>query len=489
MGGSKLDFAKRACKKLVKHLSPGDTLHFITYDDKVRTTFENGDLSEAGKESMKAQIDGIRAGATTNLYGGLERAAALLGSRADFIGVHTDTDTGYNSDTNSDASSDAGVHGLAVPKERTNSDSHTRKTLVNLDSHTNPDTGVRRIFLFSDGCVNVGITDPHEIKRRVKAWAEEGITTTTFGIGSDFDEPLMRGIAESGKGRYTFLASAHDIPRLVSKSIHDLLKLYGSEASIDIRGGAHTTVAKVYRGDDEDEGSGDATVSGLLQLGDLHSANERMILLELDSAPPGDYVDGLEYRAAEWFLDFQRNGAPVQFSGFVNLSAVKQRATLGNEAASVQAMFAIRRSSDMDSEIAQFLSNRDQVRAKDMKSRQVSLLKETLEIVRNASESDPVDIEALEAVLRRAETVAERLDTGEDMEIVRRHCVQEMELCRAMSVGAFSDGCDSSDGEGELHDANGPGARNLRRRLRDFDDSDNSPPSSPRSNHWPQSRW
>merc|ERR1712050_827002 len=135
-------------------------------------------------------------------------------------------------------------------------------------------------------------------------------------------------------------------------------------------------------------------------------------------------------------------------------------------------------SSDMDAEIAQLLSHRDQNQARDVKSRQISLLKETLDIVRNASEVDRVDIEALEAVLRRAETVAERFDTGEDMEIVRRHCVQEMELCRAMSVAGFSDGEDCT------------GGRVLQRRLRDFDDlSDMSPCIiSPRSGGGSRSR-
>jgi len=422
MDGTKLDFAKRACKKFVKHLKSGDTLHFITYDDKVQTIFENGDLSDAGKDALKTRIDEIRTGGTTNLHGGLERAAALLGSRADF---------------------------------------NCQSSVI-----ANNDGRVKRIFLFSDGHVNAGITDPHEIKRRVTTWADEGITTTSFGIGSDFDEPLMRGIAESGKGRYTFLANAQDIPRLVSKSIHDLLKLYGSEASVDIRGGAHTTVAKVYRGDDDDEGSHDPASSGLLQLGDLHNANSRMILLELDSAPHGDVMDGHTFRAAEWFLSFQRDGAPVQFSGSVDLVAVKQRAALGNEAAAVQAMFAIRRASDMELEVAHFLSHGDTVRAKDVKSQQMALLKETLEVARNAPEVDPVDIEALEAVLHRAERLAERLDKGEDLEIVRRHCVQETELNRCLSIAGFSDGRNSSPGGSGCGDGN----HTLQHRLRDFDD-------------------
>jgi len=86
MGGKKLDYAKRACKKLVKHLQVGDTLHFITYDDRVNTIFENGDLSDAGKEATKRYIDDVCPGSTTNLHGGLQRAATLLGSRADLDG-------------------------------------------------------------------------------------------------------------------------------------------------------------------------------------------------------------------------------------------------------------------------------------------------------------------------------------------------------------------------------------------------------------------
>lgn len=216
----------------------------------------------------------------------------------------------------------------------------------------------------------------------------------------------------------------------------------------------------------------------MLQLGDLHNANERMVLLELESAPPGDASDGHNFKAAEWLLSFQRNGAPVQFSGSVDLIAVKDRSALGKEAASVQAMFAIRRSSDFDSEIARYLSERDKRNAKEAKSRQISLLKDTLDIARNAPEIDPVDIEALEAVLRRAEVVAEQLDDGEDMEIVRRQCVQEMELNRAMSVAGFSDGCDSSDGE------DGPTSQALaqQRRLRDFDDMSDASSSDGNSN-------
>ena len=56
MSGQKLAFAKKACAKLAKHLELGDALHFIVYDHQVQTVFQNGDLSENGKEELKARI-------------------------------------------------------------------------------------------------------------------------------------------------------------------------------------------------------------------------------------------------------------------------------------------------------------------------------------------------------------------------------------------------------------------------------------------------
>jgi len=428
MRGQKLDFAKRACKKLVKHLGPGDILHFITYNHHVNVVFQNGDLSDAGRDMLRSCIDQVQSDGRTNLLAGLEMAAELLGCRT------------------SSADTTPGAGGARVT------------------STEDSEGCVRRIFLFSDGCVTDGISNPDIIKQRIASWAEEGITTTTFGIGLDFDEPLMRDIAQVGKGHYTFLATAQDIPRLVSKSIHRLLKLYATEASLDIRGGSHTSVSKVYSAhNDEDAG---AVADGLLHLGDLHDANERIVLLELESAPPGDVTEGFSFQAAEWTISFQRNGVQAQFSGSIDLTATKQRAALGDECASVRAMFAIRGASDLELEVAEHLGRGERVRAKEVKARQIALLRGALEAARGEAATNSADIGALEAVLQRAERVAERLDEGEDIETMRRQCAQETHLSRAMSFGAFSAGCDSSFGGAET-------SRDLlQHRLRDFQDVD-----------------
>lgn len=425
MSGQKLTFAKRAVMKLVKHLDTRDELHFVTYNSTARVEFENGDLSEAGKETLRGRVEAVRAGGGTNLYAGLESAVALLGAQ--------------------DATSNKKVDQEAL----------------------------QRVFLFSDGCVNAGVTNHEEILSAVRTWAAEGITTTSFGIGADFDETLMRRIAEEGKGRYAFLATAQDIPKLVSKAVHELLDLYASDAVLEVRGEAHTIVSRIYGASSDDvdiDGDSDAAPAatpGLLNLGDLHHDNVRQVLAELEVAPPGNTQEGLAFTAAEWILTLQRNGTSAQFSGKVELLPTRDRSQLGQEDSAVQSAFAIQRSADLDLGVARLLARGNREQARDTKAQQVGLLQAALNAARGAG--DDANATILMRVLERAERVAVQLrDLEEDADsgIIRRHCVHEIGLNRAMSNAGWRSGCDSDSGNdvANLDD------------LRDF-----SPPGSPAS--------
>lgn len=418
MSGEKLRFAKKAVLKLVKHLTPRDTLHFVTYDTDTRVVFQNGDLSDAGKEDLGRQIERVSAGGATNLCGGLEIAASLLGASEDAVG-------------DSEA-----VH--------------------------------RRIFIFSDGRVNRGVQDPNEIKRKVAAWAAAGIHTGSFGIGADFDEPLMRGIASSGQGRYQFLGTAQDIPKLVSKSVHDLMDLYASDAVLDLRGGEHTTVSRVYGGHGDEDMAGTA---GLLHIGDIHSDNMRGVLVEIEVAPPGGVQQGVEFNAVEWILTFQRNGSPVRLSGQVQLGCTRDRDALGEETPSVRLAFAVRRATDLEREVAEHLSRRDRQRAREVKAQQIALLEQSLAAAQQTGNAEGElrrEVELLNVVLDRARQIAARLeDDREDEELMARQCWQDRDDYSCASVCGIRERCNSSASGGDVGD------------LRDF--ANISPPLSPRS--------
>merc|ERR1740123_1948445 len=449
MGGEKLRFAKKAVLKLVKHLTPQDTLHFITYDTATEVIFQNGDLSEVGKEGLRGQIEAVRARGQTNLFGGLQVAADPLAAPGD----------------GTTPAREASGRGEAL----------------------------RRIFLFSDGRVNVGVTDPTAIKRSVAAWAVAGITTGSFGIGADFDEPLMRGIASSGQGRYQFLGKTEDIPKLVSKSVHDLLDLYASEATLDIRGGERTIVSKVYGGHDHEDADGGQTSNGtgLMHLGDIHSDNLRVVLVELEVSPSGGLQQGTEFTAVEWVLTCQRNGCPVRLSGEVGLQTTRDRAALREEAPVVHVAFAVRRATDLEREVAEHLSCRERQKARDVKARQIALLVESLVAAEHHAGAQDLrkEVELLTVVLDRARQVATRLeDEHEDEELMARQCWQDRDDFSCASVCDLRERCNSSEGSGgdvgNLHDFNdnhsvSSGGSPLRSpRLRS---GSGSPPLTPRS--------
>eukprot|EP00929_Paragymnodinium_shiwhaense_P058400 TRINITY_DN29242_c0_g1_i1.p1 TRINITY_DN29242_c0_g1~~TRINITY_DN29242_c0_g1_i1.p1 ORF type:complete len:550 (+),score=95.39 TRINITY_DN29242_c0_g1_i1:96-1745(+) len=431
MQGQRLAYGKKAVLKLVKHLHPCDTLHFVTYDTSARVVFKNGDLSEIGKEVLREHINAVRVGGQTNLCAGLELAVSLLEESA------------------------GAVSGTGLPP-------------------------MQRVFLFSDGLVNCGVTDPQQIQRKVATWAAAGITTGSFGIGADFDEPLMRGIASAGQGRYQFLGTAQDIPKLVSKSIHDLIDIYASEAVLDLRGCEHTVVSRVYGGGDDDgEAYGASTIPGLLRLGDIHSDNLRLVLVELEVAPPGggaiDAPDS-QFCAAEWVLTCQRRGAPVSLSGNVQLQATRDRADLGPLSPMVQIAFAMRQATDLEREVAEHLSRRERPKAREVKSRQLALLEDALAAGQNQGQDASAydlskELELLTAVLERARQVAIRLeDDQEDEELMARQCWQDRDDMSAASLCDLRERCNSSEASDPMDVAN----------LQDFDD--NLSLNSPRSN-------
>lgn len=147
---------------------------------------------------------------------------------------------------------------------------------------------------------------------------------------------------------------------------------------------------------------------------------------------------------------------------------------IGDEAIPVATAFAIQRSADLDLQVARHLDQGDRDKSRGSKEQQISLLQASLKAARDASATH--DAEVLERVLERAQLVAVQLqDLGDDgdSDVVRRHCVHEVGLCRAMSLAGFRSGADS--------DGSGADIANL-------DDVNFSPPSSPPGSPRPSRR-
>ena len=320
MQGSSLAYAKKAATKLVKHLGEQDALHFVAYDSHAETVFTDGDLSPGGKRGLEQQIKQIRAGTATNLMAGLEAGAQAL-----------------------------------------------RRTIAARRNAGAGESGsAARIMLFSDGMVNAGVVDRGNILAKVRGYTAEGITVSSFGIGRSFDEPLMTSIAEHGRGYYGFLGSPAAIPRQVGKALHSLLALAGTDATIALTpaAGSNARIVRVYgEGGDGLDYGGAGTLA--VPLGDLHVANTRSVLVELEvrDAPrpatnePAALLEmALTYTPDGGLLagtrECVRGVVPITLvADCAALQAMPAAATAGGVAAAV----TIQNAADRDSEVIQLI--------------------------------------------------------------------------------------------------------------------------------------
>lgn len=217
MGGKKIEYSRIAVNKVIENLSKNDVLHFVVYDDKIDTVFQNGKLSN--KDMLMKQVNSVHARGMTNLAGGVTRGHELIDSS----------------------------------KENKKS---------------------KRIFLFSDGLANVGPSSIPEVSKLIKSIYSKGINVSAFGIGDDFSEDMMKGIAEHGMGDYFFIEEADGIPAIVGEALDGLLGIEASNAKLVVRGINGATVTKIYNYE----------MTGAL-LGDLREDENRQVLIEVEIKP------------------------------------------------------------------------------------------------------------------------------------------------------------------------------------------------------------
>ncbi len=179
MEGDKLLYAKKAAKFVVDKLTSDDFLSIVMYDSKVDVVVASGSVKD--KTGMKNKIDAINDNSGTNLGGGL-----LEGYKQ----VKSTFKSGF----------------------------------------------VNRVLLMSDGLANEGIVSIDALQKIAKENCQEYSTSlSTFGIGLDFNENLMKGIAEYGCGNYYFIDDPEHIPTIFEKELNGLLNLVASNVKLSVR--------------------------------------------------------------------------------------------------------------------------------------------------------------------------------------------------------------------------------------------------------------
>jgi len=349
MEGGKLQNCKLAVKEVIAGLSLDDKLHFITYSTTAKCVFENANLED--KESLGNIVDKLKSDANTNMEVGLQ------------LGFET------------------------LKKNTTQ--------------------GSNRIFIFSDGEVNAGETSESGLCNLVKSYQEQGVNTTSFGIGEGFNQSLMKGLAEHGKGLYFFIDKPESVVQLVNKAFDGILGLIGSNAIFKVRGEKGTIIQRVYGHPDLLRGA---------SLSDLTEDDVINVLVQLDVTPQatGDSQPILKYELKYQHVnpnDVNSNKGDKVLRGTISMKCTddEEKALVENE--EVAAALVLAQTAEKEKSIGNFIRDGDIEAAIEMK-------KDVIDCLLQVVDGDSSGMIGL--ALTRAQTMLENLQSDMDTALLEK---------------------------------------------------------------------
>ncbi|MFN2512434.1 MAG: VWA domain-containing protein [Pyrinomonadaceae bacterium] len=92
--------------------------------------------------------------------------------------------------------------------------------------------GINRVVLITDGLANVGITSTDEIVTQAMGLFQRGVSTSTIGIGADFNEDLLLPMAQSGGGNAWHVVEPGDMQHIFQIELEGLIALFAHTVSL-----------------------------------------------------------------------------------------------------------------------------------------------------------------------------------------------------------------------------------------------------------------
>jgi Ca-activated chloride channel homolog len=179
MSGDKLRVAKSAVEEAIGRLQPEDRFSVVVYDDQVDVVIESTTASPEARRGAVDRLRTIEARGSTNLGEGWLRGCEQVAG-----------------------------HLAAM--------------------------GVNRTLLLTDGLANVGMTDADELAHHAGELRARGVSTSTFGVGNDFDERLLQAIADAGGGHFYYIADAPQIRDAITSEVGETLEVVARDVSLEI---------------------------------------------------------------------------------------------------------------------------------------------------------------------------------------------------------------------------------------------------------------
>jgi Ca-activated chloride channel homolog len=179
MSGAKLGIAKQAVEEAIARLEADDRFSVVVYDDVVDVVIESTRASAEARRGAVDRLRSIEARGSTNLSDGWLRGCEQVAAHLS-------------------------------------------------------ESGVNRCLLLTDGLANVGITDSGELAAHAAALRARGVSTTTFGVGNDFDERLLQDLADAGGGHFYYIADAPQIRDAITSEVGETLEIVARDVALEV---------------------------------------------------------------------------------------------------------------------------------------------------------------------------------------------------------------------------------------------------------------
>ena len=177
MEGEKMIRAREAAMFCVDQMLATDRLSVVTFDDRIEVLFPSEPVTN--KQAMKDLISRVTARNSTALHeawvrGGLTVSGNLL------------------------------------------------------------DQGINRVLLITDGLANVGVTNTDEIVTQAQGLFQRRVSTSTIGIGADFNEDLLMPMAQAGGGNAWHVVEPDDMQHIFQIELEGLIAQFAHTVSLSL---------------------------------------------------------------------------------------------------------------------------------------------------------------------------------------------------------------------------------------------------------------
>lgn len=93
---------------------------------------------------------------------------------------------------------------------------------------------VNRVLLLTDGEANIGIKDSDTLASHTNGLAGHNVSTSTFGVGSSYNEDLLQTMSDAGDGQYYYLDEPESISLKFEEEFSGLSQLFAKSVKFEL---------------------------------------------------------------------------------------------------------------------------------------------------------------------------------------------------------------------------------------------------------------